>query len=315
MYAQQKMPLRVAMGDVSINKVPYLVAFDNGLFEKYGLDVTLRPFSRDAAEDHGVPTEILDTIPEGHWDISIGGGAPMMVNRAYSSEPDDRVILATTDHIVHWDIIAKTGITRLEDLKGKRIGISSLGACTGIVIQIIADRMGWDPHKDLAILTGNYGIGTLENDWVDALIAYDVPLAQAVTSGYQPMDINMRSWNEPYPCNGVTASKSWAHANKPTVMAFLKAIVEAIALMKQDENYAFRSMTKWYGFKDAEQLSIIYNGAVDMPRLPFPAVAGVKRVMELYDTGPMNRFKPEDFYDDSFMKEIEASGFVNTLYK
>jgi NitT/TauT family transport system substrate-binding protein len=313
--AQDKIPLRVAMGDVSINKVPYLVALDNGLFAKHGLDVTLRPFSRDAAEDLGVPTDVLDTIPSGEYQMSIGGGAPMMVDRAYSSEPNDRIIVATTDHVVHWDILAKPGIDTLEELKGKRIGVSSMGACTGIVIQIIADRMGWDVDKDLAVLTGSYGVRTLDNDWVDALIAYDVPLSQGIFAGYQPMKIDMRSWNEAYPCNGVSVSRAWAEANRPTVIAFLKAVVEAISLMKQDKTYAFRSMEKWYGFDDPEQLQIIYDGAVDMPKLPFPAVAGVKRVMELYDTGPMNRFKPEDFYDESYMKEIEQSGFVETLYK
>jgi NitT/TauT family transport system substrate-binding protein len=313
--AQDKIPLRVAMGDVSINKVPYLVALDNGLFAKHGLDVTLRPFSRDAAEDLGVPTDVLDTIPSGEYQMSIGGGAPMMVDRAYSSEPNDRIIVATTDHVVHWDIIAKPGIDTLEELKGKRIGVSSMSACTGIVIQIIADRMGWDVDKDLAVLTGSYGVRTLENDWVDALVAYDVPLSQGIFAGYQPMKIDMRSWNEAYPCNGVTVSRAWAEANRPTLIAFLKAVVEAISLMKKDKAYAFRSMEKWYGFDDPEQLQIIYDGAVDMPKLPFPAVAGVKRVMELYDTGPMNRFKPEDFYDESYMKEIEQSGFVETLYK
>jgi hypothetical protein len=29
----------------------------------------------------------------------------------------------------------------------------------------------------------------------------------------------------------------------------------------------------------------------------------------------MRRFKAEDFYDDSFMKELEASGFIDNLYK
>ena len=142
LHGQEKLPVRVAMGDVSINKVPHLVALDNGLFDKYGLDVTLRPFSRGAAESHGVPADVLDTIPEGEWQMSVGGGAPGMVSRANSSEPSDQVIIATTDHVVHWHIVAREGIETLEDLKGKRIGISGLAACTGIVVQILADRMG-----------------------------------------------------------------------------------------------------------------------------------------------------------------------------
>jgi NitT/TauT family transport system substrate-binding protein len=317
--AQQEHSVRVAMGDVSINKVPHLVALDNGLFDKHGVKVTLRPFSQGAAEAHGVPTGVLDTIPDvdGEYHMSVGGGAPGMVSRANSSHPSDDVIIATTDHVVHWHVVAREGIETIEDLKGKRIGISSYAACAGIVLQILADRMGWDVERDLIVLSGDYSVTPLKNGWVDAFIAYDVPLSQALMAGYRPMDIDMRSWNEPYPCNGVWASKSWAHANKETVMRYLKALTEAISLMKKDKTYAFRSMAKWYGFTDIEQQQVIYNGAVDMPRVPYPAVDGLKRVMELdmYQTGAMKRFKVEDFYDDSFMKELDESGFIDALYE
>ena len=40
------------------------------------------------------------------------------------------------------------------------------------------------------------------------------------------------SWNEPIPCNGVWTSKAWAHANRDTVIRFLKSLVEAISMMK-----------------------------------------------------------------------------------
>jgi NitT/TauT family transport system substrate-binding protein len=319
LHAQQKLPVRVAMGDVSINKVPHLVALDSGLFDKHGLDVTLRPFSEGAAEAHGVPTAVLETIPdpEGEWDMSVGGGAPGLVSRANQSEPSDDVIIATTDHVVHWHVVAREGIETIEDLKGKRIGISSYAACAGIVLQILADRMGWDVQKDVIALGGDYSVNPLKNGWVDAFIAYDVPLSQALMAGYRPMDIDMRSWNEPYPCNGIWASKSWAHSHKETVMRYLKALTEAISLMKKDKTYAFRSMAKWYGFTDVEQQQVIYNGAADMPRAPYPAVEGIKRVMALpmYQTAAIQRFKPEDFYDDSFMRELEESGFIDALYE
>ena len=314
---QKGIPLGVRMGDVSINKVPFLVALDNGLYEKNGLDVTLVPFGEDAAEAHGVPDIVPASVRATADDaeISIGGGAPGMVGKARVSEPNDRVILATTDHIVHWHIVARPGIEKLEDLKGKRIGISGIAACTGTVALILANRMGWDPVKDIAILEGDYSVNPLKKGCVDAFIAYDVPLAQAMVSGFKPMNVDMRSWNEPIPCNGVWASRSWAQANRDTVIRFLKALTEAISMMKKDKTVAFRSMAKWYDFTDYEVQNVIYNGAAEMPQKPYPAVAGIKRAMELYDSGGMRRFKAEDFYDDSFMKELDQSGFIDNLYK
>ena len=323
LWAQQaqgeKIPLIVRLSDVSINKIPFIVALDQGLYDKNGLHVTFIPFSERAARVHGVP----DTVPRNIRDqadlaqISIGGGAPGMVSRINAVEPSDRVILATTDHIVHWHILARkgSGIETLEDLKGKRIAISSPAACTGVVAKILARRMGWDPDQDIAILQGNYSITPLERNWADALIAYEVPYAMGRQAGYTPLDVDLRSWNEPIPCNGVWASKSWAHANRDTVLRFLKSAVEAIALMKRDKNYAFQSIAKWYQFNDYEVQNIIYQGAAEMPRKPYPAVDGIKNVMSLYDSNIMRRYTAEDFYDSSFMKELDESGFIDSLYR
>jgi len=183
------------------------------------------------------------------------------------------------------------------------------------VALILARRMGWDPTKDITIVPGDYGITPLKEDKADALIAYEVPLAMAMKEGFRPMDINMRSWNEPIPCNGVWASKAWAHANHDAVIAYLKALTEAISMMKKDKEVAFRAIAKYYKFTDREQQQVIYNGAVEMPRAPYPAIEGIKNAMQLYDSEGLRRYKLEDFYDDSFMKALEQSGFIANLYK
>jgi ABC-type nitrate/sulfonate/bicarbonate transport system substrate-binding protein len=118
--AQEKIPLKVEMGDVSINKIPFLMALDEGIFDKYGLAVDMVPFGKSAADVHKIKGR------EKHRrdidaDIRVGGGAPMIVGRVNRVVPSDEIILASTDHIVHWDVVARKGITSLEELKGKRI--------------------------------------------------------------------------------------------------------------------------------------------------------------------------------------------------
>jgi ABC-type nitrate/sulfonate/bicarbonate transport system substrate-binding protein len=167
----------------------------------------------------------------------------------------------------------------------------------------------------MAILEGDYSVNPLKKGWVDALIAYEVPLAMAMKEGYKPLDLDMRAWNEPIACNGVWASKSWAHANHDATIAFLKSLVEAIAMLKKDKEVAFRAMAKYYTLSDREVQQVIYNGGKEMPKKPYPPVDGIKRVMELYDSAAMRRFKAEDFYDSSFIKELDDSGFIDNLYK
>jgi NitT/TauT family transport system substrate-binding protein len=314
----KRIPITVSLSDVSINKVPFLVAENEGLYTKYGLDVTMTPFSAGAAKVHGIPDDVPQAVRDAvkNPNFSIGGGAPGMVEKANTSEPNDRVIIATTDPIVHWFVIAQKGTTSIKQLKGKRFAISSPAACSGVVARMLAEHMGWDPDQDMAILQGDYSIRPLEKGWADALIAYEVPLAAAMKAGYKPLeDVDMRSWNEPIACNGIWTSRSWAHAHHDTVIAFLKAVTEAISMMKKDKEVPFRAIAKYYKITDREQQQVIYNGAAEMPRKPYPAVDGIKRVMELYNNAAMRRFKPEDFYDDSFMKELDTSGFIDNLYK
>src|SRR5688572_768594 len=110
----------VSLSDVSINKIPFIIAENEGLYKKYGLDVVMTPFSASAARVHGVPDEVPDEVRRAvtNANMSVGGGAPGMVNKATSSEPNDRVIIATTDHIVHWHVVPRKGITKIEELKG-----------------------------------------------------------------------------------------------------------------------------------------------------------------------------------------------------
>ena len=315
---QKKMPIIVALSDVSMAKVPFLVAENEGLYAKNGLDVTLIPYSAGAATVHGIPDQVPKDVRAlaSKANFSIGGGAPGMVDKATSSEPNDRVIVATDDTIIHWDVVAQPEYTSIKELKGKRFAISGLSACTGTVALALAKHMGWDPVQDIAILEGDYSVNPLKKKWTDALIAYEVPLAMAMKEGYKPLaDVKMRDWNEPIACNGVWTSRSWAHNNHDATIAFLKSLVEAIALLKKDKEVAFRAMNKYYTISDREQQQVIYNGGKEMPKKPYPPVDGIKRVMELYDSAAMRRFKAEDFYDSSFMKEIDDSGFIDKLYQ
>lgn len=310
--AQTRIPLKVEMGDVSINKIPFLVALDEGLYAKHGLEVDMVPFSASAAEVHKIKGR------EKHRrdidaDIRVGGGAPMIVGRVNRVTPSDSIILATTDHIVRWDIVARKGIDSLEDLKGKRISYSGVGACSHYIAMLIAEKMGWDPKMDIALLGGDYSVFPLKNGWTDAMIAYEVPFAMARVEGYKSL-VNLRSWDAPIACSGVTASRAWAEKNRDTVIRFLKAVTEGISMMKADKAVAFKAIEKWYGFTDSEVKQIIYNGAAEMPRKPYPAIAGIKKTMQLYDSAAMRLYKPEDFYDSSYMKELDDSGFIDKLY-
>ncbi len=37
--------------------------------------------------------------------------------------------------------------------------------------------------------------------------------------------------------------------------------------------------------------------------------------MKMYDSLQMRKHKPEEFYDDSILREVDKNGFIESLYK
>jgi hypothetical protein len=88
-----------------------------------------------------------------------------------------------------------------------------------------------------------------------------------------------------------------------------------IALVKRNKEAAFTAMGKWYGVNDPEKQQYFYREVSNLPRKPYPSVEGIKKVMEIYNYHEMRRYKPEDFYDDSFMRQVDQGRFIESLYE
>jgi hypothetical protein len=65
---------------------------------------------------------------------------------------------------------------------------------------------------------------------------------------------------------------------------------------------------------DAQQ-EAVYRQVGDIAAKPYPAVEGIERVMQVYDCHEMRRHKAEDFYDASFVTELDKSGAIGALHK
>ena len=59
----------------------------------------------------------------------------------------------------------------------------------------------------------------------------------------------------------------------------------------------------------------VYAQAAQLPRKPYPSVEGIKKMMDVYDYREMRLHRPEDFYDASFVAELDQSGYIDGLYK
>ncbi|HEY7166573.1 MAG TPA: ABC transporter substrate-binding protein [Candidatus Binatia bacterium] len=309
--------LRVGLGDVSLNKLPFIAAYEAGIYKKNGLDV--EQFITQSAADVARRTGIVvpkELIRAGGRDapIVIGGGSPLIVRWTSDAQAEDRVIIACTDPVVRWRIIARPEITNIEQLKGKRLGYSGYGAVTHFVALSFAKIMGWNPDRDLSLMSGANTMDALKSGRVDALIASELHETIATSAGYKIL-VELAKYNIPNAGSGVNVSRGWLKDNQEAARRFLKATVEMIALVKRNKEAAFTAMGKWYGVNDPEKQQYFYREVSNLPRKPYPSVEGIKKVMEIYNYHEMRRYKPEDFYDDSFMRQVDQGRFIESLYE
>ncbi|HEX8027035.1 MAG TPA: ABC transporter substrate-binding protein [Vicinamibacterales bacterium] len=308
-----RIPLEVAFGSSrSLSKVPFVLALEQGLFEKHGLDVKF--WIPPEEGESGISASQVGT-PE-HPDMIIDGQSPLIYRQVTEANFPAMVSLAGGDCAARAHIIGQRGLQRLEDLKGKRLGVNRVRATTGFVAKLLAQRMGWDPVLDISILEFGRDAKSLTSGQVDAIVANERTFAELQKAGY-PVLANSRDWNEPLAGNSVMVERAWLDApgHRDAALRFLKAAAEGFALFHQDPELARSVMAKWNSRMGDELAEAVYDRGDSFPRKPYPCYDGIKRTMELYDSSEMRRYQPKDFYDDSMMRELDKSGFLDSLYK
>jgi ABC-type nitrate/sulfonate/bicarbonate transport system substrate-binding protein len=315
--AQDKpLPVTVELGDVSLTKLPFVMAAEAGIYRRNGLDVR-QYITPNAAElirrSSGliVPREFVGT---GLGDINIGGGSPTIVRMTSDARAPQRIVLATNDPISRFHIMSRTDIMNPEDLKGKRIGFSGVGALSHLVLILWARHMGWDPVHDLSLFANGMGGELIRSGRIDAFAADEIAVAEARHQGYRDL-VDTAAYNFPMPGSGINALKDWLPKNREAAARFIKSTVDALALIKNDKPAAFAAMAKWYGITDPRAQEQVYAQATQLPRKPYPSVEGIKAMMSVYNYREMQVHVPEDFYDASFVADLDKSGYIDRLYQ
>ena len=138
-------PMQVTLSR-SVSKLPFVIALDQGLYEKYGLSVEVRMEEPAFKGGISMPSDSITariwrrlrlvTGQQASWspNIRVSGANPQMIRMVTNAKAPHQVSLAATDCVTRAHIVARKGIERLEDLRGKRLGVSgALHTTTGFV--------------------------------------------------------------------------------------------------------------------------------------------------------------------------------------
>src|SRR6266550_2476708 len=140
--AEDVRKLRLAYSGWEIGTAVAYIGVDAGLFKKHGLEIEELP--------------IRDTLTAGVQsligvDLLIGFGNPLAALQPVANGSDITVIGSHVSFDQYGMGVGST-IGSLKDLKGKKVGVSALGARSDLVARVILRRAGLDPSKDVAMV-------------------------------------------------------------------------------------------------------------------------------------------------------------------
>lgn len=322
-----RLPLKVLLAARTVSKLPLVVAYDQGLYEKYGLDIDLRlPDPRNDSEKPTHATHIFAQSwrrlkgivgePAWHPDIFVDGHTPNIVKYVERANFPHRIAIAGIDCYARAHIVAQTQFTSLEELKNRRIGISARkDTTTGFMSLLLAKRMGWDPVLDMSIKYDGRNVDDLDHDRVDAIIASETRYAKALKTNY-PILADLREWDVALGGNSAMIEEGWLNdpKHREAALRFLRATVEGLAMFHEDRDLALDVIRRWYGISDPAEAKVIYKRGQWLERKPYPCYKGIDNTLEMYDSSELRKYKATDFYDDSLLLEIERSGFIDEIY-
>ena len=301
--------IRVAFVSPVPGFAPAWIAKETGMFAKQGLDAEVILIT-------GSP-RLVQSLIAGDVDYAIVGATATMRARMRGA---DVAILAATTNVSSQKLLVgqKSGIRRLEDLKGRVVGVSQYGSEADAFARIAVNKAGFKPDKDVAIiqLGGHPQVaaalvaGKIEAGVIGGLAFLTAQKSGAVVLA-TAIDLQTVSLGPAVAVAGRAVQRS-----RDSVMRFMRAFVEAFHYLRTNREGTIPIVQKYMGGIGVEQARFLYDDYLPLfEELPVPREKGLQAAVDLETDPKAKSFKPADFVDLSFLKEIDRSRQVERIYK
>jgi ABC-type nitrate/sulfonate/bicarbonate transport system substrate-binding protein len=302
--------VRAAVTSISGSMAPAWAAHESGIFGKYGLQVEVIATPSGL---QGMNTLIAREVDFVH--IAGGTTAGAAVGGA------DVKIIATNVATLLLNLAVRPEIEKPEQLRGKNVGISRFGTSLHTGARVAMKHFGLEPGKDVAIVeigAGDWIVSSLHSGRVQAGVFGYPATGKAVKLGNRVM-LHLPNLNIPYAANGVSTRGELIRNDPDYVRRYLSAVIEAGALMKKDRSFTYGVLRKYLRTDDADILAETYDVQISkyLLKAPVPTVEAVRSVVEeLAERNPKAKDQdPAKFFDARFVRQLESSGFIDSLYR
>jgi NitT/TauT family transport system substrate-binding protein len=300
-HAGQKEVHKLTVGYTPISgaALPFFIAVEEKLFQKYGLEVS--PVFMG-----GSPL-INSAILAGEFPIGYTAGGAVISSRLAGS---DLVAIASPLSVLTIDAWAKPEIKSVNDLRGKRIGVTRIGASTYFAALSMLDSAGIKANEVTFIQNGGVGesLAALIGGRVDAsLIGYPFGL-RAKAAGFPLLFRPMDSEYGLFPTAVIAARESWLKdpRNRRIALDFLRSLSEGLQLTRESADTVKRALRKYTRVDD----EVLLQGSVEYFREAFPKTLATREkamanALKFIDHPKAKQYDVTQSFDNSLVSEIK----------
>jgi NitT/TauT family transport system substrate-binding protein len=302
--------IRSAITSISGSMSPAWAAHESGIFAKHGLQVEV------VAMPSGL--QGINTLAAREVDfVHIAGGT---TTGAAVGGLDVKIIATLVGTLV-LNLVVRPEIEKPEQLRGKSVGISRYGTSLHTGARIALRHFGMEGGKDVAIAeigAGEWIVSAIQGGRIHGGVFGYPATSRALKLGNRLM-LHLPTLNIAYAANGVSTRGETIRSDPDLVRRYLSAVIEASALMKKDRAFSFNVFRKYLRTDDADLLTETYDVQIIkyLLKIPLPTADAVRSVVdELAERSPKAKDQdPSRFFDDRFIRQLEANGFINTVYR
>jgi NitT/TauT family transport system substrate-binding protein len=307
-WAQPKERVRVAQGSISVNSSVLPIGKENGLFAKYGIDLE--------AIYMGGGMNSLAAVTSGAVDFLAAGSTATVSARLGGA---DIMIVAVQSDRLDYTVFARPEIKTLQELKGKVVTGTRPGASADSALRLYLRRNGLEPGKDVVFISvaeSQQGrLNALKSGAVSGTVLSPPFSGIAAQMGMREL-ADLRKADIAYAGNSFAAMTPYLKSHPALVENFLKGYIESLHSFRTQKERTVTGIMRYLRISDRARAEEGYDYYVDlMPQMPYPTNAGIRTVLDFLASSQPKAAsaKPEEFYDPSFLKKIDQSGFAKTF--
>ena len=307
--AQDK--IRVGLSSVSALHSAMWVAEQKGFFRKQGVETEI------IVTGQGATTGIGALLANDIQFVSAAGDS--LVNAALRG--GETVMIAAGVNRGLNRIMVRPEIKTPADLKGKKIGATRIGAVSHSVLLMMLKRWNINP-ADVHVLQLGSSLNmlqALEKGGIDGAVMTLPFVFIAEDRGFRVL-VDLAETDIYYLHTMIASTRGYLKTRHDSALRFLRGFLEGIAYFKQNKKESLEIVRKKLRVNADQERNLerSYDLLAEKyyEAMPYPSLRGVETVLGLVekDNPKAKDADPKSFVEDSLLREIDASGFIKTLY-